>query len=260
MSGVQLDERVHIVTGAAGGIGGGITEALLAEGARLVLTDLDGPGCAASAARHDPGGERTVVVEADVTDPHTPATLVHAALERFGRLDGLVNNAGVIVMDAAWDAQLDDWSHQIDVNLTAVFAMARGVGLHLRDHGGGRIVNVSSNCGKVGYANMAAYNASKAGVISITRSLAAEWAAHDINVNAVCPGAVDTPMLGYVAEWLAPGIGIPVDEVLDGMRVAQLDRRIRPIEVGRVIAFLLSDASAIIRGQSISVDGGDSPY
>jgi NAD(P)-dependent dehydrogenase (short-subunit alcohol dehydrogenase family) len=138
--------------------------------------------------------------------------------------------------------------------------MARAVGRHLREVGGGRIVNVSSNCGKVGYDNMAAYNASKAAVISLTRSLAAEWAVDGINVNAVCPGAVDTPMLGYVTHWLAPGIGIPPSEVLDGMKVAQLDRRIAPVEVGRVIAFLLSDAAAIIRGQSINVDGGDSPY
>lgn len=257
---MQLAQRVHIVTGAAGGMGGGITRALLDEGADLVLVDIDGPGCRATAAAHDPTGERTVAVEIDVTDPGAAELLVRTALDRFGRLDGLVNNAGVIVMDAGWDARVDDWSRQIDVNLTAVFSLARGVGLHLRDHGGGRIVNVSSNCGKVGYANMAAYNASKAGVISLTRSLAAEWAEHDINVNAVCPGAVDTPMLEYVAEWLAPGIGIPVREVLDGMKVAQLGRRIQPVEVGRVIAFLLSDAAAIIRGQSINVDGGDSPY
>ncbi len=257
---MQLEHRVHIVTGAAGGIGGGITRALLDEGAHVVLADIDGPGCIAAATTHDPTGERTLAVEVDVSDPGAPDLLVQATLDRFGRLDGLVNNAGVITMDSGWDTELTDWSRQIEVNLTAVFAMARGIGLHLRDHGGGRIVNVSSNCGKVGYANMAAYNASKAGVISVTRSLAAEWAPHDINVNAVCPGAVDTPMLKYVAEWLSPGIGIPVQEVLDGMKVAQLDRRIQPIEVGRVIAFLLSDAAAIIRGQSISVDGGDSPY
>jgi NAD(P)-dependent dehydrogenase (short-subunit alcohol dehydrogenase family) len=259
-SSMQLADRVFIVTGAAGGMGGGITEILLEQGAQVVLTDVDGPGCAAAAARLDPSGERTVAVTADLVDAATATTLVSAALERFGRLDGLVNNAGVIAMDSAFDATTDAWTNHLDVNLTAPFAMAQAVGRHLRDHGGGRIVNVSSNCGKVGYANMAAYNASKAGVISLTRSLAAEWAPFGINVNAVCPGAVDTPMLKYCAEWMSPGIGIPPEEVLEGMKVEQLGRRIQPVEVGRVIAFLLSDAATIIRGQAISVDGGDSPY
>ncbi|MGA0894786.1 MAG: SDR family oxidoreductase, partial [Ilumatobacteraceae bacterium] len=108
--------------------------------------------------------------------------------------------------------------------------------------------------------NMAAYNASKAAVISLTRSLSREWADDNINVNAVCPGAVDTPMLSGVADWLAPRIGAPADEILAGMSAAQLGRKIAPIEVGRVVAFLLSDDAVIIRGQSISIDGGDTPY
>jgi NAD(P)-dependent dehydrogenase (short-subunit alcohol dehydrogenase family) len=256
----RLPDRVFIVTGAGGGIGGGITRALLDEGASVVLTDVDADRVTAAASALDPGGERVAVVVADLRARPTPDTVVDAALERFGRLDGLVNNAGVIVMDSAWTADVDDWGDQLAVNLTAQFAMARAVGQHLRTIGGGRIVNVSSNCGKVGYDNMAAYNASKAGVISLTRSLAHEWAVDRINVNAVCPGAVDTPMLGYVADWLAPVIGIPAHEVLDGMKVEQLGRRIDPVEVGRVVAFLLSDAAEIIRGQSISVDGGEAPY
>ncbi len=257
---MQLQDRVFIVTGAAGGMGGGITEVLLDQGASVVMTDVDGPRLETAQQRLDADGTRTVAVTADLRDEATPATTVGAAVDRFGRLDGLVNNAGVIEMDAAFDATPAAWSDHLAVNLTAPFAMAKAVGSHLREHGGGRIVNVSSNCGKVGYQNMAAYNASKAGVISLTRSLAAEWAPFGINVNAVCPGAVDTPMLQYCADWMAPGIGIPPSEVLDGMKVEQLGRRIQPVEVGRVIAFLLSDAAAIIRGQSISVDGGDSPY
>jgi NAD(P)-dependent dehydrogenase (short-subunit alcohol dehydrogenase family) len=255
-----LQDRVYIVTGAAGGMGGGITEILLEQGALVAMTDIDGDGLTTARDRLDPGGERTLEVTADLREAATPDALVAAALERFSRLDGLVNNAGVIAMDAAFDASTESWADHLAVNLTAPFAMAKAVGAHLREHGGGRIVNVSSNCGKVGYQNMAAYNASKSGVISLTRSLAAEWAPFDINVNAVCPGAVDTPMLRYCADWMAPGIGIPPAEVLDGMRVEQLGRRIQPVEVGRVIAFLLSDAATIIRGQSISVDGGDSPY
>ena len=131
---------------------------------------------------------------------------------------------------------------------------------HIRSGQGGAIVNVASNAGKVGYPNMAAYNASKAAVISLTRSLSAEWAPHRINVNAVCPGGVDTLMLRGVAEWLAPRLGIPPDTLHSKMKPHQMDRHIKPLEIGRVVAFLLSDHAAIIRGQAINADGGDTPY
>jgi NAD(P)-dependent dehydrogenase (short-subunit alcohol dehydrogenase family) len=256
----RLAERVVVVTGAAGGIGRGIVQALLDDGARVVATDLDQQRTADAAAELDASGDRTMAVAADLADTASIDRVVTLAVERFGRLDGLVNNAGTIVMDAAWDASIADWSKQLDVNVTAAFAMARAVGAHLRGAGGGSIVNVASNCGKVGYNNMAAYNASKAAVISLTRSLAAEWAGDEINVNAVCPGGVDTPMLAAVAEWLEPRVGVGAAELLEGMGAAQLGRKIQPIEVGRVIAFLLSDEAKIIRGQSINVDGGDTPY
>ena len=186
--------------------------------------------------------------------------MVEATAERFGRLDGLVNCAGVVFLDTAWDASASDWNRQLEVNVTGSFVFARAVGAHLREHGGGAVVNVSSNCGKAGYPNMAAYNASKAAVLGLTRSLSMEWATDGINVNAVCPGGVDTAMLGGVAEWLSPRLDVPADELLGQMGPVQLGRRIEPVEVGRVIAFLLSDEALIIRGQSISIDGGDTPY
>src|SRR5262249_58154836 len=120
-------------------------------------------------------------------------------------------------------------------------------------------VNIASNAGKVGFPNMAAYNATKAAVINLTRSLAREWAERRINVNAVCPGSVDTPMLRDVAGTLAAGTGRSRDSLFAGMVPAQLGRHVRPIEVGRVVVFLLSDAAEIIRGQSINVDGVDTP-
>lgn len=257
---MRLKGKTYVVTGAAGGIGQGIAEALLADGANIVLTDVDEKRTSAVRNAVDPSGERTLAIEADLADSGKAEELAESALRRFKSLDGLVNNAGIIVMDTAWDATSMDWTRQLDINVTASFAMAQAVGRHLRNSGGGSIVNVASNCGKVGYNNMAAYNASKAAVISLTRSLAAEWARDNINVNAVCPGAVDTPMLGAVAKWLEPVINQPASEILAGMSAAQLGRKIRPIEVGRVIAFLLSDDAVIIRGQSINVDGGDTPY
>src|SRR5260370_27117024 len=106
---------------------------------------------------------------------------------------------------------------------------------------------------------MPAYNAAKAAVVSLTRSLSAEWAPHRINVNAVCPGGVDTPMLRGVAEWLALREGRPASEVHARMKPRQMERHIQPLEVGRVVAFLLSDAAAIIRGQAINIAGGGTP-
>ena len=253
----QLTDRAYIVTGAAGGIGAGIARVLAERGARVLLVDLDAAKVSAMAEQLGSGAVGTAC---DITDAASVQATVDTALERFGRLDGVVNNAGVVELDTAWDADGDAWDRQLRVNVTGTFVTSQVVGEHLRSAGGGAIVNIASNCGKVGYANMAAYNASKAAVINLTRSLALEWAKDDINVNAVCPGGVDTPMLGSVAEWLSPRVGVDADELLAGMGPAQLGRKIQPEEVGRVVAFLLSDDAHIIRGQAINVDGGDTPY
>ncbi len=256
---MRLSDRVFVVTGAGGGIGRGATRALLEEGARgVAMVDLAAPLEAASEI--DPGGERTLTLPADVTSGSDAQRVVAETADRFGRLDGLVNCAGVVFLDTAWDAAASDWNRQLEVNVTGSFVFARAVGDHLRHHGGGAVVNVSSNCGKAGYPNMAAYNASKAAVLGLTRSLSMEWASEGINVNAVCPGGVNTQMLVGVADWLSPRLGVPADELVEQMGPAQLGRRIEPVEVGRVIAFLLSDEALIIRGQSISIDGGDTPY
>ncbi len=255
---MRLQDLVYIVTGGAGGIGAGICRAILDEGGRVVLVDLDPARVEEAVTDFDPS--RVAAVAADVTSPSDVARLVDMAVERFGRLDGAVNNAGVVILDQAWDATAEAWNRQLDVNVTGSFLVAKAVGEHLRRTGGGAVVNVASNCGKVGYRNMAAYNASKAAVINLTRSLALEWAPDSINVNAVCPGGVDTPMLAGVAEWLSPRLDVPAADLLASMGPAQLGRKVTPLEVGRVVAFLLSDDAIIIRGQAINVDGGDTPY
>ena len=260
MTGPRLAGRVYLVTGAGGGIGAGITRAILEEAGLVGLMDLDLDRAERVAESVDADGSSTCAFQGDVSTADDVAAVVRGMLERFGRLDGAVNNAGAVTLDEAWDATAADWNRQLDVNVTGSFLVAKAVGMHLKTTGGGSIVNVSSNCGKVGYRNMAAYNASKAAVIGLTRSLSMEWAEHGINVNAVCPGGVDTPMLRGVAEWLSPRLDMPADQLLSGMGPAQLGRRVSPLEVGRVIAFLLSDEALIIRGQAINVDGGDTPY
>lgn len=164
-------------------------------------------------------------------------------------------------MDSALDIAAQDWRFQFEVNVQGLFLCCQLAARQMIAQGnGGAIVNIASNAGKVGYPNMAAYNAGKAAVINLTRSLSTEWAAYQINVNAVCPGGVDTPMLLSVAEWITQRNGGNPHELVKLMTPHQLKRHIQPIEVGRVVAFLLSDHATIIRGQAINVDGGDTPY
>ncbi len=261
LSAQLLAGRSIIVTGGARGIGYGIVEVVRAAGARVAILDLDGEQAERAAAELSEAGAEVIGVEADVTITSSVETALSKTLDQFGNVDGLVNNAGLIRMDSSLDATEDDWRRHYDVNLHAVFMVSRLIARAMIERGtGGSIVNVASNAGKVGYPNMAAYNATKAGVISLTRSLASEWAEHDINVNCVCPGGVDSPMLDGVASWLAGHFGGEPADMHSQMVPAQLGRHVQPVEVGRVVAFLLSDDAAIIRGQAINTDGGDTPY
>ena len=256
-----LKDKIIFVTGAGRGMGRGIAEALAEAGAHVVVGDLAIESVRETAALVEKQARQALALQLNVTDPNSVNTAIAASVDRFGRIDGWVNNAGIVKMDAALDVTMSDWQRQMQVNVDGLFLCCQLAGQQMRGQtGGGAIVNIASNAGKVGYKNMAAYNAGKAAVISITRSLALEWAEHNINVNAVCPGGVDTPMLLGVAEFYAARFGGDPHEMVKTMKPNQMNRRIQPIEVGRVVAFLLSDQAQIIRGQSINIDGGDTPY
>lgn len=253
-----LQDKVVVVTGGAGGIAKGIAEAVLEAGGRVAMMDLDAAKSGAAAQALN-AGDRAIGIGADVTDPASLKTAFAAVVEKFGRLDGLVNNAGIVRLGPADETTPAGLDLEMAVNVKGVLLAAQAAAANFAK-GSGAIVNIASNAGKVGYRNMAGYNASKAAVISLTRSLSLEWAERGINVNAVCPGGVATDMLKSVADFLAPRIGQDRDALFGTMVPAQLGRHIQPIEVGRVVAFLLSDAAVIIRGQSISIDGGDTPF
>jgi len=257
----RLEGRTIVITGAGRGIGAGIARVAAAAGTRLALVDLDLATARQTARALETEGTEALAIEADVSKAEAVDAAVLRVLERFGSVHGLVNNAGALRMAPAVETTAAEWDLQYEVNLRGTFLMSRRVASSMIEAGqGGAIVNVASNAGKVGYPNMAAYNATKAGVIGLTRSLAAEWAEHGINVNAVCPGGVRTPMLGEVASWVADRFGGDPDRLVEEMVPAQLGRHVTPEEVGRVVVFLLSDDAAIIRGQSINTDGGDTPY
>jgi meso-butanediol dehydrogenase/(S,S)-butanediol dehydrogenase/diacetyl reductase len=256
-----LQNKVIFVTGAGRGMGRGIAEALAEAGADVVVGDLAIEPVQETARLAEARGQCALALQLDVTQRASIEAAIAKTIEAFGRLDGWVNNAGIIKMDAALDIALEDWEAHMRVNVNGLFVCCQLAAQQMiQQSSGGSIVNIASNAGKVGYGNMAAYNASKAAVINITRSLSQEWAEHDINVNAVCPGGVDTPMLMSVAEWVTARSGGDPKELVKHMKPHQMARHVQPIEVGRVVAFLLSDHALIIRGQAINVDGGDTPY
>ncbi|HVM65994.1 MAG TPA: SDR family oxidoreductase [Acidimicrobiales bacterium] len=250
-----LDGRVVVVTGAGRGMGLGIATAVVEAGASVALIDI----VAGSAERAAAGLDRAAGLTGDVTRDEDIGRVLTLALDTFGRLDGWVNNAGIIEMAPAIDTSVANFEAHLTANTTAVLRCCQAAARHWRDAGrGGAIVNIASYAGKVGYADMISYNVSKAGVINLTRNLAHEWAPFGINVNCLCPSGVDTPMLDAVASYLAHGGDAA--PIRASMNAGDLGRTIAPVEIGRVVAFLLSDDACIIRGQAISVDGGDSPY
>lgn len=254
-----LQDRVIAVTGGAGGIARGIAEAILEAGGKVGLLDLPGTKLTEAAAALDPSGDKVVAIPADVTDPASLDSAFTQLAQKFGRFDGLVNNAGVVRLGPAEGATSANLDLEFAVNIKGVMLASQAAARQFDDKGGA-VVNIASNAGKVGYRNMAGYNASKAAVINLTRSLSLEWADKKINVNAVCPGGVATDMLKTVADFITGGDAVESEKMMKNMVPHQLGRHILPIEVGRVIVFLLSDAAQIIRGQSISVDGGDTPF
>ncbi|HEY8284195.1 MAG TPA: SDR family oxidoreductase [Chloroflexota bacterium] len=256
----MLTDKVIFVTGAGRGMGRGIAEALADAGADVVVGDLALPPVEETARLVEQRGRRALATVLDITRPDTVEAAFARAVQVFGRLDGLVNNAGIVRMDPALEARQEDWEAQLQVNVIGLFTCCQVAARQMIRQGGGAIVNIASNAGKVGFPNMVGYNAGKAAVINITRSLSTEWAAYTINVNAVCPGGVDTDMLMDVARWVTARVGGAPEELVKAMKPKQMLRHVQPIEVGRVVAFLLSDQATIIRGQSINVDGGDTPY
>ena len=261
----MLKDKVIFITGSARGIGLGIARAVLEAGARVTISDLEEQALAEARgsllAELEISEDYIFTTPMDVSDETSVEKALTATQEHYGVLNGLVNNAGIIRLGANLDASVEDWRVQMEVNVIGTHNCSRAFAKKLIDNKqSGAIVNIASNAGKVGYPNMAGYNASKAAVINLTRTLSAELSEHNINVNAICPGGVYTPMLIDVAEVIGQRIGEDGSELIKTMVPAQLGRHIEPVEIGRVVTFLLSDNANIIRGQSINADGGDTPY
>jgi NAD(P)-dependent dehydrogenase (short-subunit alcohol dehydrogenase family) len=265
---MKLEGKVAAVTGGARGIGAGIARCLAAEGARLALVDVDGAEAEKTAASL---GVEAIAVATDVATEASAADAVTAVVERFGGLDIFVNNAGAGKGDPRDFGGLgnpftnitqDGWDGQLENNLRTTFAGCKAAIPHLERRGGGSIVNIASIAGLLAVPALPAYGAAKAGVISLSRSLALELAPKNIRVNAICPGFLWTRAWEMLATLMKMTIKEyaelePREVFLDQVkRGVPLGREQTPEDIGKLAAFLCSDDAQSITGQAISVDGG----
>jgi NAD(P)-dependent dehydrogenase (short-subunit alcohol dehydrogenase family) len=245
---VNAQKRVAVVTGGAQGIGRRTAESLAERGYRLAIIDLHQPVETVMAI--EANGREVTGHAGDVTDEATVDRFVQEVFDCYGCADVLVNNAGISLISAAEHTTLDDYRRVIEVNLIAPFLLAKSFGQKMLDAGSGSIINVASVAGLLGISDRAAYNASKHGLIGLTRTLAAEWGGRGVRVNAVCPGWVKTEM--DVADQAG---GSYTDADIIGR--IPMARFAKPDDIARAIAFLADEEeSGFINGHALAVDGG----
>jgi len=242
---MKLKNKVAIVTGAGQGIGRGIALSLAKEGAKVVVTDI-------TDKIHNVVKEiesQAIAIKMDVSKRNQTEEMVKKTLKKFGRIDILVNNAGIYPFKSLLEMKEEDWDHVMNVNLKGVFNCTKAVLPAMTKQKYGKIINITSIAGtKVGFLNLVHYSASKAGILGFTKSAALELAQYNINVNAIAPGAIDTPgtstTMGERKQVEEYAITIPA------RRMGQ------PIDIANLVVFLASDESSYITGECIVVDGG----
>ena len=247
MSKFDLKDRVTIVTGGAGGIGTEICLEYAGAGAKVVVASRNQENIENVVAEVAELGVESLAVVTDITKPDDVDRLIATTVEKFGRLDVLVNNAGGgSAMKKAEDTPYEEWVRLIDFNLTGTFLCCIAAGKQMIEQNCGKIINISSTAGTKGNPGMLHYSAAKAGVISLTNNLAFAWASHNINVNCVAPGLIATPDM---LRWKV----IPPATREDGTEVPRLQRPPGPEHVAEMCRFLASPAADLITGEVIPV-------
>jgi len=272
-----LDGKVAIVTGAARrrGIGRAIALRLAAEGADVAVTAVRRAADSLPEHERQAGwtgvesvaeeiralGRRALALDVDVTNAGQVRSMVQQTIAQLGRIDVLVNNAGLALVagkKSLWEVDDDEWRREIDVNLNGVYHCCQAVAKVFVERGeGGKIVNISSLAGRVAQPQYGGYTPAKFGVIGLTQMLALELAPYRVNVNAVCPGSTDTDMMDGTFRRTGERMGIPFEMVKQGVKgFIPLGRQGAPAEIAAVVAYLCSPVADYITGQAINVDGG----
>lgn len=247
----RFEGRVALVTGGGHGIGRASAQRLASEGARVVVADIRRETAEATAELIAAAGGDAVGIGCDVSNATSVAEAADAALERYGRIDVLHSNAGVLLPGSAEETSDDDWERTFAVNVRGMFLTARAVLPAMKEQRRGAIVNTASTSGIAAEPALAAYCASKAAVIQLTRQLAVDYSRLGVRVNCVCPGWIDTgfndPVLADVSEE-------ELEAVID--RMVPLGRQGTPDEIAGVVAFLASDDASLVTGHALVADGG----
>jgi len=243
---LELAGKVALVTGAAQGIGKAIALLLAKNGAEVVVSDINLEKAQETANEIQGMGRRSVAIKVNVADLKDVEQMVKAIVEQFGRIDILVNNAGITRDRLVLRMTEEDWDAVLDVNLKGTFNCTKAVIRHMSKQKSGKIVSIASVSGEMGNPGQANYAASKAGVIGFTKTIAREFAGRGINVNAIAPGYIQTPMTDAVPE--------KAKEELK--RMIPMERLGKPEDVAQGVLFLVSENSSYITGQVLNVNGG----
>ena len=249
---LSLRGRVAVVTGAASGIGRGIALRLAEMGASVAIFDIDSAGAGAVARQICADGGRALVIECDVCSRESCQTATKRTIAEFGTVDILCNNAGVIIRKDAVALDEAEWDLALDVTLKGVYLLSHEVLPHMIRAGRGSIINTGSGWSLKGGPQAASYCAAKGGVLNLTRAMAIDYGKHNIRVNCVCPGDIDTPMLRSECQQL----GRQEADFLREAALRPLARVGTPEDVANAVLFLASDMSSWVTGAHIVVDGG----
>jgi len=244
---MRLKDKVAIITGSGSGIGREMAALFVREGARMVIADIDGESARVAAQEIGADGFESLPVEADISRPEQVDGMMEQTLERFGRLDVLVNNAGIGLNRPFLDTGLEEWERMLRVVLTGTFLCAQAAARIMVEQGAGRIVNVGSISGQRGAQGRAAYGAAKAGVLQLTQTMAVELAPRGVIVNAISPGPVDTPQSRGTHTQATR------QAYIDRLPIGRYGER---SEVAAAALFLASDETDFVVGHVLNVDGG----